>query len=108
MLVLGIESSCDDTGVAVYDSERGLLSHVLYSQVELHQQYGGVVPELASRDHIRCLLPLVNQALKEAELTKYDIDAIGYTAGPGLVGSLLTGAAFAKSFAFALQKPALA
>lgn len=108
MLVLGIESSCDDTGVALYHSERGLIGHALYSQTELHAQYGGVVPELASRDHVRKLLPLLNQLLGDTQTTLADIDAIAYTAGPGLAGALLVGASFGKSLAFALNKPAIA
>lgn len=105
MIVLGIETSCDETGVAIYDSARGLLAHQLYSQVELHADYGGVVPELASRDHVRKLLPLVEQVLKEAGLTKHDLDALAYTSGPGLVGALMVGAAFSQSFAWALGIP---
>lgn len=108
MRVLGIESSCDETGVALYCSEQGLLSHALYSQIALHQPFGGVVPELASRDHIKHLIPLINQILTAAQLQKKDIDAIAYTAGPGLIGALLVGASFAKSLAFGLQIPALA
>lgn len=108
MRVLGFESSCDETGVAIYDSEKGLVANALHSQIELHQVYGGVVPELASRDHVKYLVPLVDEALAEANLKKADIDAIAYTAGPGLVGALLTGASFAKSLAFALNKPAIA
>lgn len=108
MRVLGIETSCDETGVAVYCSEQGLLSHALYSQIALHRQYGGVVPELASRDHVKHLAPLLTQALKDAGLSKHDLDAIAYTAGPGLIGALLTGACFAKSLAFGLNIPALA
>lgn len=108
MLVLGIESSCDETGVAIYDSERGLLSHVLHTQIALHQQFGGVVPELASRDHVKYLIPLVDEALQLAGLQKTDLQAVAYTAGPGLVGALLTGACFAKSFAFGLGIPAIA
>jgi N6-L-threonylcarbamoyladenine synthase len=108
MKVLGIESSCDETGVALYDGERGVLSHQLYTQIPLHAQYGGVVPELASRDHIRKLLPLVDAAFNEAKLTPQDLNGIAYTAGPGLIGALMTGAALAKSLAFAWNKPALA
>lgn len=108
MRVLGIESSCDETGVAIYDSKKGLIGQALYSQIKLHQHYGGVVPELASRDHIKWLIPLVNQALKEANLQKQDLDAIAYTAGPGLIGALLVGACFAKSLAFSLGIPAIA
>ena len=108
MLVLGIESSCDDTGVALYHSQRGLIGHALYSQTELHAQYGGVVPELASRDHVRKLLPLLKQLLADTNTTLTDIDAIAYTAGPGLAGALLVGASLGKSLAFALKKPAIA
>ena len=108
MRVLGIESSCDETGIALYDSEKGLLAHALYSQIELHAEYGGVVPELASRDHIRKTLPLIDQVLNEAKLKRADIDAIAYTAGPGLVGALLVGAAIGRSMAWALDVPALA
>lgn len=108
MRVLGIETSCDETGIAIYDGERGLLSHVLYSQIPLHADYGGVVPELASRDHVRKTLPLIQQALLEAGLTAADIDGVAYTAGPGLAGALLVGATLGRSLAFAWQKPALA
>lgn len=108
MRVLGIETSCDETGIAIYDGERGLLSHVLYSQIPLHADYGGVVPELASRDHVRKTLPLIKQALHEAGLTAADIDGVAYTAGPGLAGALLVGATLGRSLAFAWQKPALA
>lgn len=108
MRVLGIESSCDETGVAIYDSAKGLLADALYSQVSTHQAYGGVVPELASRDHIRHLVPLLEQALDEASLSRNEIDAIAYTAGPGLIGALLTGSCFAKSLGYALGIPTLA
>ncbi len=108
MRILGIESSCDETGVAIYCSDKGLLSHALYSQVMMHRQFGGVVPELASRDHVKHLVPLVNEVLSQAALTKLQLDAIAYTAGPGLIGALLTGACFAKSLAFALNIRALA
>ena len=108
MRVLGIESSCDETGIALYDTEQGLLSHALYSQIELHAEYGGVVPELASRDHIRKTLPLIEEVLMKAGITQQDIDAIAYTAGPGLVGALLVGAAIGRSMAWALDVPALA
>ncbi len=108
MRVLGIESSCDETGVAIYDSEKGLLAHALHSQVLIHQRYGGVVPELASRDHVKYLVPLVDTVLRQAGVLKSALDAIAYTAGPGLVGALLTGACFAKSLALGLNKPALA
>ncbi|HET7201418.1 MAG TPA: tRNA (adenosine(37)-N6)-threonylcarbamoyltransferase complex transferase subunit TsaD [Burkholderiales bacterium] len=102
MLVLGIETSCDETGVAVYDSDRGLLAHGLHSQVALHDQYGGVVPELASRDHIRRLLPLVRGVLRESGTEASQLDAVAYTQGPGLAGALLVGAAVANSLAFGL------
>src|SRR5277367_2620857 len=101
MRVIGIESSCDETGVAVYDSHLGLLAHALYSQIAMHQAYGGVVPELASRDHVRRLLPLVREALAESGSTRESIDGVAYTAGPGLIGALLTGAGFARSLAYA-------
>jgi N6-L-threonylcarbamoyladenine synthase len=107
MLVLGIETSCDETGIALYCTTRGLLSHALYSQIKMHQEYGGVVPELASRDHIQRLIPLTQQVLDEANCRKQDVDAIAYTAGPGLIGALLTGASFARTLAFAWQKPAV-
>jgi N6-L-threonylcarbamoyladenine synthase len=108
MIVLGIETSCDETGVALYDSSAGLLSHALFSQVEIHAEYGGVVPEIASRDHVRKLLPLINQCLDNAGLTRKDIDAVAYTAGPGLIGALLVGTATGRSIAMALGKPAIA
>ncbi|BCA94389.1 tRNA N6-adenosine threonylcarbamoyltransferase [Legionella antarctica] len=107
MLVLGIESSCDETGLAVYDSDSGLLAHALHSQIETHKVHGGVVPELASRDHVNYLIPLADQVLKEAQLNKKDLDGIAYTAGPGLIGALLVGSCFAKSLAYALNIPAL-
>src|SRR6266545_7256615 len=102
MLVLGIETSCDETGVAVYDSDRGLLAHALHSQVALHDPYGGVVPELASRDHVRRLLPLARQVLRGAGVQESDLDAIAFTQGPGLAGALLVGAAVANGLAFGL------
>ena len=105
MRVIGIESSCDETAVAVYDLERGLLSHRLYSQVAMHQPYGGVVPELASRDHVRRLLPLVREALAGSASDPASLDAVAYTAGPGLIGALLVGAGFARSLAYAWNKP---
>ena len=108
MIVLGIESSCDETGVALYDSEKGLLGHLLHSQVELHASYGGVVPELASRDHVRKLLPLLNECLADADCGRDDIDAVAYTAGPGLIGALLVGAAAGRALAIALDVPAIA
>jgi len=107
MIVLGVESSCDETGLALYDTERGLLSHALHSQVAMHEEYGGVVPELASRDHIRRALPLLEQTLKDAGIAKGDIDAIAYTQGPGLAGALLVGSSVACSLALALDKPVL-
>src|SRR5437773_4940785 len=102
MIVLGIETSCDETGVAAYDSRRGLLAHALHSQVTLHDAYGGVVPELASRDHVRRLLPLVREVLRKAGARESELDAVAYTRGPGLAGALLVGAAFANSLAFGL------
>ena len=108
MIVLGIETSCDETGVALYDSDAGLRAHTLFSQVEIHAEYGGVVPEIASRDHVRKLLPLINQCLAEAGLDRSDIDAVAYTAGPGLIGALLVGVATARSIALALDCPAIA
>lgn len=107
MLVLGIESSCDETGVALYDTERGLLAHALHSQIDMHEAYGGVVPELASRDHIRRLIPLLDQVFAAADVSKNRIDAIAYTAGPGLAGALLVGAGFAEALAMALNIPAV-
>ncbi|WP_038913137.1 tRNA (adenosine(37)-N6)-threonylcarbamoyltransferase complex transferase subunit TsaD [Dickeya zeae] len=107
MRVLGIETSCDETGVAIYDTQAGLLANQLYSQVKLHADYGGVVPELASRDHVRKTVPLIQAALKEAGLQQGDIDAIAYTAGPGLVGALLVGATVGRSLAFAWNVPAI-
>jgi N6-L-threonylcarbamoyladenine synthase len=107
MRVIGIESSCDETAVAVYDDAEGLLSHRLYSQIALHQAYGGVVPELASRDHILRLLPLVREALAAADADPGSIDGVAYTAGPGLIGALLVGAGFARSLAYAWGRPAV-
>ncbi|WP_123771147.1 tRNA (adenosine(37)-N6)-threonylcarbamoyltransferase complex transferase subunit TsaD [Vulcaniibacterium tengchongense] len=107
MKVLGIETSCDETGVAVYDTAAGLRAHAVYSQIELHAQYGGVVPELASRDHVRKLLPLIRQTLAEAGLETAGIDGVAYTAGPGLVGALLVGAGVARALAWALDVPAI-
>ncbi|WP_394147199.1 tRNA (adenosine(37)-N6)-threonylcarbamoyltransferase complex transferase subunit TsaD [Shewanella atlantica] len=107
MRVLGIETSCDETGVAVFDDEQGLLSHTLYSQVKLHADYGGVVPELASRDHVRKIVPLVKQALADANCTLDDIDGVAYTKGPGLVGALLVGACVGRSLAYSWGKPAV-
>jgi N6-L-threonylcarbamoyladenine synthase len=107
MLVLGIETSCDETGVALYDTERGLVADALHSQVALHAAYGGVVPELASRDHVRRVLPLVLDVLARAGADLRDVDAIAYTQGPGLAGALLVGAGVAAGLGFALRKPVL-
>ncbi|MDF3020283.1 MAG: tsaD [Steroidobacteraceae bacterium] len=108
MRILALESSCDESAVAVYDDGDGLLSHEIYSQIDLHRIYGGVVPELASRDHVRHLLPLVKTALADAKTSPADLDGIAYTAGPGLIGALLTGAALGRSLAFAWKVPAVA
>lgn len=107
MIVLGVESSCDETGIALYDTDRGLLGHALHSQVKMHEEYGGVVPELASRDHVRRALPLLAQALADSNIGLDAIDAIGYTEGPGLAGALLVGAAVACGLGMALDKPVL-
>ena len=107
MRVLGIETSCDDTGVAIYDSHQGLLAHALYSQIETHQEYGGVVPELAARDHIRKVIPLVDVVLQKASCSKQSIDGVAYTSGPGLAGALLAGSAVAKGLAFAWNVPSV-
>jgi len=107
MRVLGLETSCDETGVAIVDSEQGLLADALFSQIDLHRVYGGVVPELASRDHLKRLLPLIRQVLQEAQITPNQLDGIAYTAGPGLVGALLVGASCAKALALAWDIPAL-
>ena len=107
MIVLGIESSCDETGIALYDIEHGLLAHALHSQIDMHAEYGGVVPELASRDHIRRALPLVRHVLEQAKLRLDDVDGIAYTQGPGLAGALLVGTSIAEALAFTLQIPAL-
>ncbi|MFN8770849.1 MAG: tRNA (adenosine(37)-N6)-threonylcarbamoyltransferase complex transferase subunit TsaD [Neisseriaceae bacterium] len=105
--ILGIETSCDETGIALYNSEQGLIAEALHSQISLHNQYGGVVPELASRDHIRRLVPLLQQCLEQTQISINDIDAIAYTTGPGLNGALLTGAGFANGLAFRLNKPTI-
>src|SRR5690348_8071628 len=105
MRVLGIETSCDETGVALYDTARGLLADALHSQVDLHRAYGGVVPELASRDHIRRVLPLIEDVLARAGLDRRAIDAIAVTAGPGLIGALLVGCSFGSALGYALGKP---
>ena len=107
MLILGLETSCDETGVALYDTERGLLAHALFSQIDIHVEYGGVVPELASRDHVRKTLPLIEEVMAEAEVTAADIDGVAYTAGPGLVGALMVGATLARSLAWGWGVPAL-
>jgi len=108
MIILGIETSCDETGIAIYDGKHGLRGHALYSQVELHARYGGVVPELASRDHVRKLLPLIKQVFDSSGIKSSDIDGVAYTAGPGLVGALLVGAAAGRSLAWAWGVPAVA
>ena len=107
MLILGVESSCDETGIALYDSDAGLLSHALHSQVAMHAEYGGVVPELASRDHIRRVVPLLRSTLENAGKSLTDIDAVAYTRGPGLSGALLVGCAFAEALAVAIDKPTI-
>lgn len=107
MRILGIETSCDETGVAIYDSEAGLLADALYSQVEVHADYGGVVPELASRDHVRKLLPMIRQILADTALQSSDIDGIAYTAGPGLIGALMVGGSVARSLGYAWDVPTL-
>lgn len=107
MIVLGIESSCDETGVALFDTQTGELAHNVYSQIELHRQYGGVVPELASRDHINRLIPLIDTTIKQANIAKCDIAAVAYTVGPGLLGALLCGAAVAQSLALSLNIPSI-
>jgi len=107
MIVLGIESSCDETGIALYDTARGLLAHELHSQIDLHALYGGVVPELASRDHIRRLVPLTKQVLHKAGLQTQQIDGVAYTQGPGLAGALMTGSLMARSLAFSITCPAI-
>ena len=107
MIVLGIESSCDETGIALYDTKRGLLAHALHSQVAMHEAYGGVVPELASRDHVRRAIPLLEQVLSDSDESVSSIDAIAYTQGPGLAGALLVGASVANGLALALNKPVI-
>ena len=105
MRVLGIETSCDETGIAVYDTGAGLLAHALHSQVAMHEAYGGVVPELASRDHVRRTVPLIERVLADAGLTLRDLDAVAYTQGPGLAGALLVGASIASALGYALRIP---
>ena len=107
MRVLGIETSCDETGVALYDTERGLLADALYSQIGIHAEYGGVVPELASRDHVRKTLPLIDQVLREGGIARADIDGVAYTAGPGLIGALMVGATLGRAIATGLGVPSL-
>ena len=107
MRVLGIETSCDETGVALFEAGRGILAERLASQVAIHAAFGGVVPELASRDHIAKLLPMIQDVLREADLKLEDLDAIAYTAGPGLIGALLVGGALASSLAYGLEIPAI-
>lgn len=107
MRIIGIETSCDETGIAIYDDEKGLLSHKLYSQVKLHADYGGVVPELASRDHVKKTIPLIKTAMAEANVTPQDLDGVAFTAGPGLVGALLVGATIGRSLAYAWNVPAV-
>ena len=105
MRILGIETSCDETGIAIFDDEKGLLAHELYSQIALHADYGGVVPELASRDHVKKTIPLIKAALEKANLKPEDLDGVAYTAGPGLVGALLVGATIGRSLAYAWGLP---
>ena len=107
MIVLGLESSCDETGVAIYDSERGLLAHQIYTQIAVHAEYGGVVPELASRDHVRKIMPLVEETLEQANIGIEQLDGVAYTSGPGLVGALLVAVCFGRSLAWALDVPAI-
>lgn len=107
MKILGIETSCDETGIAIYDSERGIIADALYSQVKLHAEYGGVVPELASRDHVRKTIPLIKKVMAEAGCTQDDIDAIAYTKGPGLIGALFVGVGVGRSLAYAWDVPAI-
>lgn len=107
MRILGIESSCDETAIAIYDDEKGLLSHIVYTQMQMHEMYGGVVPELASRDHIQKIVPLLKQALQEANFDLNLLDGVAYTNGPGLIGALLVGALFGRTLAFALNIPAI-
>ena len=107
MRILGIETSCDETGIAIYDDEQGIMAHQLYSQIAVHADYGGVVPELASRDHVRKTIPLIKAVLKEANLTPQDLDGVAYTAGPGLVGALLVGCSIGRSLAYGWNLPAV-
>ncbi|MCJ8318421.1 MAG: tRNA (adenosine(37)-N6)-threonylcarbamoyltransferase complex transferase subunit TsaD [Colwellia sp.] len=107
MRILGIETSCDETGIAIYDDEQGIMAHRLYSQIAVHADYGGVVPELASRDHVRKTIPLIKEVLAEANLTPKDLDGVAYTAGPGLVGALLVGCSIGRSLAYGWDLPAV-
>lgn len=107
MRILGIETSCDETGIAIYDDEQGIMAHRLYSQIEVHADYGGVVPELASRDHVRKTIPLIEEVMAEAKLTPADLDGVAYTAGPGLVGALLVGCSIGRSLAYGWDLPAV-
>src|SRR3954471_19236932 len=108
MRILALESSCDESAVAIYDDRAGLLAHQIHSQIDLHRVYGGVVPELASRDHVRRLLPLVRATMADANTTAAELHGVAYTAGPGLIGALLTGAALGRSLAYAWSVPAVA
>ncbi|MCF6236132.1 MAG: tRNA (adenosine(37)-N6)-threonylcarbamoyltransferase complex transferase subunit TsaD [Gammaproteobacteria bacterium] len=108
MRILGIETSCDETGIAIYDASQGIMAHVLHSQIALHAEYGGVVPELASRDHIRKTIPLIKQVMKEADVSAQEIQGVAYTSGPGLIGALLVGTSIGRSLALAWQVPAIA
>jgi len=105
--ILGIETSCDETAIAIYDEQKGIIAHQLYSQIALHGEYGGVVPELASRDHVRKIIPLVDAAFKQAGVSRHELDAIAYTQGPGLIGALLVGATIGQSLAFAWKLPSI-
>ncbi|REL27999.1 tRNA (adenosine(37)-N6)-threonylcarbamoyltransferase complex transferase subunit TsaD [Thalassotalea euphylliae] len=107
MRILGIETSCDETGIAIYDEAQGIMSHRLFSQIAVHADYGGVVPELASRDHVRKTIPLIKEVLAEAQLTPQDLDGVAYTAGPGLVGALLVGCSIGRSLAYGWELPAV-
>lgn len=107
MRILGIETSCDETGIAIYDEEKGILSHRIYSQIKVHADYGGVVPELASRDHVRKTIPLITEVMKEANITPEELDGVAYTSGPGLVGALLVGCSIGRSLAYGWDIPAV-
>ena len=107
MRIMGIETSCDETGIAIYHSEKGLIANRLYSQAAMHAEYGGVVPELASRDHVRKILPLIKMVLSDSDTELSDLDGIAYTSGPGLIGALMVGGALASSLGYALEIPVL-